>query len=141
MAGKLRREQRHGDVAGLDRGEEADDVVDALRCQDRHPVTPRGDLLQASTDGPQPGTQLGPGQLDHLAVGIAGVVQKAVRDGIADVGDMPVQERHQADALWQNDFAVRVEVVSQLRPAQPAAVAFPGTKHVEILRDKGSVDR
>ncbi len=111
MPGELRREQRNGDVAGLDRGEEADDVVDALRRQDRHPVTLGGDLLQASADRPQPGTQLAPGQLDHLAVGVVGVVEEAVRDGISDVVDMAVQKGHQVDAVRQDDFAIRVEVV------------------------------
>ena len=127
MPRKFRREQRHGDVAGLDRGEEADDVVDALRRQDRHPITLGGDLLQASTDGPQPGAQLSPGQLDHLAVGMLAVVEVAVRDGIADVSDVAVQKRHHVGALWQDDAAIRVEVVSQLQPVQPTAVVIRGT--------------
>ena len=129
MPRKFRCEQRHGDVAGLDRGEEADDVVDALRRQDRHPITLGGDLLQASTDGPQPGAQLSPGQLDHLAVGMLAVVEVAVRDGIADVCDVAVQKRHHVGAFWQDDAAIRVEVVSQLRPVQPTAVVIPRTQH------------
>ena len=133
MPGKLRREQRHGDGAGLDRGEEADDVVDALRRQDRHPLTPGGDLLQTSTDGPQPGAQLAPGQLDRRAVGVVGIVEKAVRDGIADVVDVAVQQAHHVDALWQDDFSVRIEVVTQLRPVQPAAVVVWGSTHQGIL--------
>ena len=37
--------------------------------QDRHPVTGRGDLLQAGADRPQPDAQLLPGQFDRAAVG------------------------------------------------------------------------
>ena len=36
---EFRREQRHRDRARLDRREEAGDVVEALRREDRHPVT------------------------------------------------------------------------------------------------------
>jgi hypothetical protein len=50
MTGKLGREQRNGDGAGMDGGEEADDVLDALRCEDGDAVTGRGDLLHPCAD-------------------------------------------------------------------------------------------
>jgi hypothetical protein len=138
MRGELRREQRHCDVAGLDRGEEADDVVDALRSQYRHPITPGGHLLQARTDRPHPGAQLGRGQVDGLTVGMLGVVEVAVSDGIADVGDVAVQKRHQVDAFWQDDAAIRIEVVGQLQPVSATATFVTrGTSHEGILREGG----
>lgn len=43
-----RRKERDRDVAGVDCGEEGSHVVQTLWRNDRHPVTGRGDLLQAA---------------------------------------------------------------------------------------------
>ena len=63
VAWQLGGEQRDGDGAGLDGSEKADDVLDTLRGQDRHPVTGLGDLTQAVAYGIQPGPELRPCQL------------------------------------------------------------------------------
>ncbi|PQM46228.1 hypothetical protein C1Y40_03595 [Mycobacterium talmoniae] len=91
VAGQLRCEQRDGDVSGVDGREKANDVVDTLGRQDRHPVTRLGHLLQPRRGCPQPGPERGPGQFDDLAVALAGVVQIAIRRGVPERGDMTIQ--------------------------------------------------
>ena len=51
VAGLIRRKQRHSHVAGVQRGEEADDVFERLRGQDRDAVAVIGHLLRARGDG------------------------------------------------------------------------------------------
>src|ERR1700694_4983892 len=63
------------DGAGLDGGEETNDIVDALRGEDGYPIARMGDLLQTSADRAQLCAQLRPRQL-HRAPG-AVIVQGA----------------------------------------------------------------
>jgi hypothetical protein len=66
-----------------------------------------------------------------------GVVEVAVSDGIADVGDVAVQKCHQVDAFWQDDVAIRIEVVGQFRPVSPTATfVHQGTSHEALLMRK-----
>jgi hypothetical protein len=63
-----------------------------------------------------------------------GVVEIAVSDGIADVGYVAVQKRHQVGALWQDDAAIRIEVVGQLQPVSATATFVTrGTSHEGIF--------
>jgi hypothetical protein len=64
VPGHFRGKQRDGDGAGLDGREGADDIVRALRCEDRDPVARVRDLLKSGGDDPDPGAELGPGQRD-----------------------------------------------------------------------------
>ena len=109
------REQRHRDRPRLDRREEPGDVVEALRGEDRHPVTSRGDLLHASADRLHPATELGPGQFDGMSVSRAGEIQVAIGNGVADVRDVAVDERYQRDAWRQHNAALGIETVLDLQ--------------------------
>ena len=53
--------------------------------------------------------------------------EERVVAGSVDVSDMAVQKRHHVGAVWQNNAAIRVEVVSQLQALHPIAVVFRGT--------------
>ena len=112
---EFRREQRHRNRPRLDRCEEPGDVIEALRCEDRHPVTSRGDTLQASANSPHPATELGPGQFDGLSVNGAGEVQVAIGHGVTDIRDVAVDERYQRDAWRQHDAALCIETVLDLQ--------------------------
>ncbi len=108
-------EQRHRDRARLDRREEPGDVVEALGREDRHPITTRGNLLHASADRLHPATELRPGQFDRISVSRAGEIQVAVGNGVADVGDVAVDERNQRDARRQHNAAFGIETVLDLQ--------------------------
>ena len=108
-------EQRHRDRARLDRREEPGDVVEALGREDRHPVTTRGNLLHASADGLHPAAELSPGQFDRISVSRAGEIQVAVGNGVADVGDVAVDERNQRYARRQHNAAFGIETVLDLQ--------------------------
>ncbi len=78
VTGLVGIEQRHSDGAGVDRGEEGHDVVEALRSEDRDAVAGSGDLLQARGDGLDAHAELIPGQLVYLAVAFPRVVDVPV---------------------------------------------------------------
>ena len=77
----LRYRERHGDETGLDRAEEADDVLQPLRRQDRRPVTWRPELHELSGDHVHPVTKLRPSE----ALGHPGRVGFVVDERIGDV--------------------------------------------------------
>ena len=108
-------EQGHRDRSRLDRCEERRDVVEALRRQDRHPVTARGHLLQPGANGPHPAAELIPGEFNGPTVGRAGEIQVAVGNRVADVRDVAVDERYQRHAWRQHNSAVGIEAVLDLQ--------------------------
>ena len=122
---EFRREQRHGDGACLDRSEESCDVVEALRSEDRHPVTGRGQTLHTGTDGSHATTELRPGEFDGLTVCRARVIQVAVRHGVADIGDVAVDQRYQRDTRRQHDAAVGIQTVLDLQEALSVDQSVP----------------
>jgi len=111
VSGQFRSEQRNGDIAGADSGEETDDVVDALWGEYRYAVTGPTELLQPGTDRTHPGSELGPGQFNGDSALPAAVVQIAVRHTVSELRDIAVETRHQRDALGQRDVARAVEVI------------------------------
>ena len=108
VTGEFRREQGHRDGAGLDRGEEADDVVDALRGEDRDPVAGLGDLLEPCSHRAQPGAERRPGQLDRAVVV---EVEIPVGGRIARLLGMAIEERRQRDSGRNLDIAFGIEIV------------------------------
>ena len=115
VAGQFGREQGDGDIAGLDGGEEADHVVDALGRQDRDAVTGLGDLLQPRTHGAQLDPQLMPGQLDGAAGRIVFVVQVAVGRRVAELRDVVVQERGDRHIGREDDVPGGIQVVLEFQ--------------------------
>ena len=93
VAGELRREERHRDVARLDRGEKARHVVEALRAQDRDAVATRGDLLEPGADGVGARADLVPGELFQVAVRVVAVFDVAVGQRVSEVGNVLLQQR------------------------------------------------
>ena len=114
MTRQLGGEQRDGHGARLDRGEETGDVVQTLRSQDRHPIPSGSEPLDLRADGAHPRPEPAPGQLVGDSVLRAGVVQVAIRHGVADVGDVAFDKRDQGDRRRQRDVACAVENVLDL---------------------------
>jgi len=104
------REQRHRDGPGLDRCVKPGNVVDALRCEDRNPVTAICELLHARGDRLQSGTQLGPGHLDGVPLRPC-VVQVAIRCRVADIRDVAFDQRDQRGAWRHHNSAVGVQAI------------------------------
>ena len=99
VARLVRVEQRHRDGARVDRGEEGDDVVEALRREDRDPVAGLGHLLQPRRDRAQPVAELAPGQLVRLTVALARIVDVAVRQLVRVVPGVLLDVIHQRAIL------------------------------------------
>ena len=92
VALEFRREQRHRNRPRLDRCEKPGDVIEALRGEDRHAVTSRGDTLHASANRPHPATELGPGKFDGVSINGAGEVQVAIGHGVTNIRDVAVDK-------------------------------------------------
>ena len=75
---QFRGEKGHRDGPGLDGGEEADDVIEALRRQDRDPIPGLGHLLKPRRDRTRTRPQLGPVQVGRSAVRVTAEIDVAV---------------------------------------------------------------
>lgn len=91
VPGELRGEQRHRDVPRLNGGEEADDVIQALRSQDRHPAARLGYLLEPGRHRAGPRTKLRPVQIDRLPIGVAAEIDVPVGEGVVRSVDSAFQ--------------------------------------------------
>lgn len=117
MPGQLRREQGDRDRSGVERGEEAGDVVQALRRHDRDPLAAGGDALHVVADRLHPHPQSAPGDLvDHRA-GPAREIEEPVGHRIGDTDDVALDQRDQRDVRRQRDASVGVEAVLDLKQA------------------------
>ncbi len=83
VAGFRRVEQRDADAAGVEDAEEADDVVQVLRAEDRDAVARLGDLLQAGADGAVARGELRPADVAGDAVALDRVVEESVGEFVA----------------------------------------------------------
>jgi hypothetical protein len=133
VPGQGRREQRHGDVAGVHGREERRDVVDALGCEDRHPVAGRGDLLEPGRNGVDLSPEAVPAEFDDLAVRILRVVDEPVRRTLAHRRAIAFQERRQRDAVRYDDPAVRLNVLVQRFRCSNNAVTQGFPTHMSTL--------
>ena len=110
----VRREQRNRDVAREQRPEEADHVLQRLRGQDGHPVARLRDLLQPRGDGTKPLAELGPGQVDRLAIAFAAVVHEAVRERLGLLDDIAFHVVDQRHVVVEEQISVLVQELVKL---------------------------
>ena len=109
VAGLVGAEERHGDVARVERGEEADHVLQRLRSKNRDTVTGLGDLLQPGGDRAQPLAELRPGQVLRLPVAFAAVVDEAVRQRVSLIAHVPLDVVDQRRVLVEMQVAALIE--------------------------------
>ncbi len=111
VAGLVGIEQRYRDGARVDRSEECDDVLEALRRQNGHSITGLGDLLQASRDSFEASTELGPGQLVSFAVTFPGVVDEPVRERVGILFHVHLDVADERLPFVDGDVAVLIDEI------------------------------
>ena len=120
--------------------EERDEVIEALRAQDRHPVTRLGDLLQAGADGAVACTEVGPVQLVLDAVALGGEVQESVGELVSTHLGPSLDVTDQVAVVRKHDQSVFEERVMEGHLTLLSKPRSPRSRLSSCRRDAAGAD-